>query len=402
MLMLSESTSAKRLIVVNSHPIQYFAPLYHQLAKDPAFQLTVLYCSSHGLAGELDKQFNTAVQWDIPLLEGYNHAFISNQSPKPSIYSFWGLINLSVLKHLWCSPRGIVWVHGWAYATYWLVLIAAKLMGHTVCLRGESPQRLEQRKSPMKQWLRRQLLGRGLFRFVDCFLYIGQQNKAFYNSMGVSEDKLIFCPYAVDNVRFQQEASKVSPERTRIRQKLGLPADAFVALYSGKYIDKKRPMDLIRATQQSHHAGLVAVLMGDGVLRPTLEHFVKANALQRVSLTGFINQSAISMYYAAADVYVMCSTEEETWGLSTNEAMNFGLPLILAETVGCADDLLLDGQNGYRVPCDAPEQLALALDKMAALPTSDRQKMGQCSLQHVDGYSYEVIISSLKSISLAN
>jgi glycosyltransferase involved in cell wall biosynthesis len=396
------TTSKQPLLIVNSHPIQYFAPLYRQLAADPAFRLTVLYCSRHGLQGEVDRQFGTSVKWDIPLLDGYNHVFLRNQSPNPSIYSFWGLLNFSVIKKLWSAPKSIVWVHGWAYATYWLVLIAAKLMGHTVCLRGESPYQLEQRKSSAKQWFRRQVLGRGLFKFVDHFLFIGQQNKAFYVKMGVPIAKLIFCPYAVDNARFQSQDTEMAAQRTQLRRQLGLPIDAFIALYAGKYIEKKRPMDFVRAIQGSQRSDMAAVLMGDGELRHDLEHFIEENALSCVSLTGFINQSAIGMYYAAADVYVMCSTEEETWGLSTNEAMNFGLPLILTDTVGCADDLLLDGQNGYRVPCGAADELAQALDKLAALPSAVRRQMGQCSRQHIGLYSYDAIISSLKSVHLTD
>ena len=63
-------------------------------------------------------------------------------------------------------------------------------------------------------------------------------------------------------------------------------------------------------------------------------------------LTGFINQSEIPLYYRAADVFVMCSGVGETWGLSVNEAMNFGIPVLVSDTCGSAFDLVDEGSNG--------------------------------------------------------
>ena len=43
----------------------------------------------------------------------------------------------------------------------------------------------------------------------------------------------------------------------------------------------------------------------------------------------------------------MCSGLGETWGLSVNEAMNFGLPLVVSETCDSSQDLEIIGTNGY-------------------------------------------------------
>ncbi|ARK11362.1 glycosyltransferase family 4 protein [Fibrella sp. ES10-3-2-2] len=386
------------LLIINSHPIQYFAPLYRHLAADPAFSVTVLYGSRHGLSGETDKQFGQAVQWNIPLLDGYTHKFLSNQSPSPSIYGFWGLLNLSVLLHIWRAPRkSIVIVHGWAYALCWIAISFARLSGHTVCLRGESPQKLEQRKSGWRQQLRKRLLSRGLFPLINYFLYIGQQNRLFYQGMGVKSAKLLFCPYAVDNDRFQHYVASLATSKSDIRTRLKLPADGLVILSAGKYIAKKRPMDLLRAFASLHRPNITLVLVGDGHLRAELTQYIHEQALQSVYLTGFINQAEIGAYYAAADLYVMCSTEEETWGLSTNEAMNFRLPLVLSDAIGCAADLVREGINGYSYPCGDIEQLTDRLSRILAMTAAERQQMGDASLALINQYSYHQTGESLKS-----
>ncbi len=390
---MSEPT---RFLIVNSHPIQYFAPLYRNMAATPSFDVTVLYCSRHGLGGELDRQFGTTVQWDVPLLEGYRHVFLSNQSPRPSIYGFWGLLNLSVIVQLWRAERSVVVVYGWAYAVCWITIFFARLFGHTVCLRAESPLNLERYKSPNQQRLRRWVLGRGLFRLVNRFLYLGAQNKAFYQHFGVADNQLIFGPYSVDNTRFQQQAALLRSDRDRIRQQLGILPNECVLLYSGKYVPKKRPLDLLRAVQRLARPNIMVVLMGDGELRPELTAFIQEHAMPSVLLTGFVNQSSIGMYYTAADVFVMCSNEAETWGLSTNEAMNFNLPVVLSDAIGCADDLVQPGKNGYRYPCGNIEELARALARVVDCPADERRRMGEASRERVSHYSYGQTIDNLR------
>ena len=59
------------LLVINSHPIQYFAPLYRQITADSNIQLNVLYCSDTGIEAQMDKGFGVKLAWDIPLLQGF-------------------------------------------------------------------------------------------------------------------------------------------------------------------------------------------------------------------------------------------------------------------------------------------------------------------------------------------
>ena len=52
------------------------------------------------------------------------------------------------------------------------------------------------------------------------------------------------------------------------------------------------------------------------------------------------------MFYTIADVFVLPSTFEP-WGLVINEAMNFNLPVVVSDKVGCASDLVKNDFNGY-------------------------------------------------------
>src|SRR5205085_4665905 len=108
-------------------------------------------------------------------------------------------------------------------------------------------------------------------------------------------------------------------------------------------------------------------MAGDGPLRPAVEAAV-AERSAPIRLCGFLNQSRIPEAYAAADVLVLPSDGGETWGLVVNEAMAAGRPALVSDQVGCAPDLVLDGQTGYVFPCGNVEPLAAHMARLAADP----------------------------------
>ncbi len=397
--MAPTTTSPIPLYFLNSHPIQYFAPLYRKIGALAEFDLEVIFCSSHGLGGELDREFGTRVKWDIPVLEGYRSRFLKNHSFSPGIYGFWGLLNLGLIPLLFSQKRGVLVVHGWGYASNLLALLVGRLAGHTVCLRGETPACHEDRFSGWRRSLRSFFVKNLLGRLAHFCLYIGDENRRFYLRYGIPEKKLVFTPYAVDNDRFGSEADRLVPQRESLRMELGLPIDKVVVLFSGKYIPKKRPLDLLHAfaqcpTKEKAHL----VFMGEGSLRAEMERAIARGGLGNVTLTGFVNQSEVSKYYAAADLFVMCSDYGETWGLSTNEAMNFQLPVLLSDRTGCCADLVEPGLNGYVFRTGDVQALAEKLDAFISMSPEQRRRMGAHSRRIIGRYSYDRIIEGLREV----
>ncbi|MCB9307755.1 MAG: glycosyltransferase family 4 protein [Lewinellaceae bacterium] len=365
------------------------------MAKDESLDVTVLYCSRQSAEAKLDRQFGVNVAWDIPLLEGYNHVFLKNHAPRPSMYSFWGLQNWGLIRYLWKAPKSVLVVNGWRFFIFILAILIGKISGHTVCMKIDTPIKRDLKRSEIKLTLRKILLSKVLFRFVDFFLYIGVQNKAFYRYYGVAEEKLIFSPFSVDNERFQELLPENAQEKKRIRQNLSLPLEDVIIMYSGKFMSIKRPVDVINAFMQidTNKYNCSLVFMGDGELRKELENIIEKHKLKNVIITGFINQNTIPQYYAASDIFIMAS-EYESWGLSVNEAMNLGLPVIVSNEVGCAEDLVKPGVNGYIYPCGDVQRLAEKIHQLI-VDKPLRHKMGKQSLQIVNQYSFQNVISHL-------
>lgn len=67
----------RRVAFLNTHPIQYFAPLYAYLNTAPDLSITALYLSDYSIRGATDRAFGRAVKWDIDLLAGYEARFVA-------------------------------------------------------------------------------------------------------------------------------------------------------------------------------------------------------------------------------------------------------------------------------------------------------------------------------------
>jgi len=378
-----------------SHPIQYFAPLFRQLGKET--ELSVFYYSDSSIIGDPDKGFGVPVKWDTDLLSGYKFKFIKNYvKRRPLNNGFFDVFNPGVVKAIWRHRRAIVIVNGWSYSSDIMVILFSKIFGCKVWLRAESPLNQEQKKTGIKMNLKRFFLKNMLFRFfINRCLYIGTENRKFFEYYGVSSERLTFTPYAVDNDYFSLRARELQANGKDVRTRLGIPAEKKIILYSGKYIQKKNPLDLLKAFQLLNCDRYALVMVGEGEMRKKMERFISENHLKLVYLTGFVNQSEIPFYYSVADVFVMCSGIGETWGLAVNEAMNFSKPLIISDTTGCSVDLVKQGQNGFVFPEGDIESLAGYIKEVLE-NESFQMKAGASSAEIVRNFSINVVSDNIK------
>jgi glycosyltransferase involved in cell wall biosynthesis len=387
----------KKITFLYTHPIQYFAPLSKKIAEATFCNNLVLYCEDT-TGGYFDTEFGKKINWDIPLLEGYPSTFLPN-SKLSRLGSFFRLSNLAVRKYITKRQTDVLVVHGWSYFTALFAIFWAKTHGVKVWLRAESPYSQEIQKSWYNRWLKKLFLQFLLFKCIDKFLYIGEQNRQFYKYYGVKDKKFIFCPYCVDNERLQQ-SNDSHTSKIDAKAALGLSGYKFAVLFSGKLIDKKNPMDLVVAFYKAAIPDSVLVILGDGELMNSVKKFIEDHAIKNIVLAGFRNQLELPLYFKSADVFVLPSGMGETWGLVVNEAMNYELPLIVSDLTGSSTDLLHEGENGYVFPVGNVGQLA-ALLKRAAGDKEWLNSAGRKSREIVENYSYNTVIKNLR-IALEN
>jgi glycosyltransferase involved in cell wall biosynthesis len=323
------------LVILTTHPIQYQVPLWQQLAASGGVDFEVWYMSDHSARPSLDREFGRVFAWDIDLLSGYPHRFLD--APRRDITRFLGARLPNFGAALQAAGATALFVNGWQTAAYWDAVYAAHALGIPVWMRGESN---DLARTPLwKRAAKRVALGR-LFGRIDHFLTIGAANRRLYEAYGVRPTQLHPAPYSVDNERFADQAVELSSDRASLRRAWGVPEGSFCVLFAGKLIAKKRPHDIVSAARQlaGHVPSIHLLFVGDGELASSLKAACAGGV--SASFTGFLNQREIAKAYAAADCLVLPSYSRETWGLVVNEAMAGGLPCVVSDQCGCAEDLV--------------------------------------------------------------
>lgn len=116
-----------------------------------------------------------------------------------------------------------------------------------------------------------------------------------------------------------------------------------VILFVGRLQARKRLDLLLRACALSDsHPRLVIV--GDGPERAALESLAK-EIYPEAQFVGAKHGAQLKPYFAAADLFVLPGTG----GLAVQEAMSYGLPVIVAQGDGTQDDLVRK-ENGWQIP----------------------------------------------------
>jgi glycosyltransferase involved in cell wall biosynthesis len=383
-----------RLAIVTTHPIQYYAPLFRMLAKEQGIELKVFYTWSQSQQGaKFDRDFGKMIDWDIPLLDGYQYEFVNNTAKVPGVHHFKGIINPDLKSKIeeW-NPEFLL-VIGWNFSSHFSAMRHFK--GRIpVLFKGDSTMLDE--KPGVKRLLRRIFL-KWVYSKVDYALYVGKNNHDYFYKHGLRENQLYFVPHAVDNERFNGPDSYES-EAKQWRRELGIGEDDLVALFAGKLEPKKDPDFMLRLAKNLPDLRLKLIIVGNGKSEEELK--IKGSKDKRIIFLEFQNQQKMPLVYRLADIFVLPSRGPgETWGLAVNEAMACKRPVIVSAKCGCAPDLVEENLTGWIFePGEHGDQkikdlLNRILDKRSLLDS-----MGDQAWQKLQPYSYPVAIEKIKQL----
>lgn len=384
---------------MTSHPVQYQAPLFRELAANEAIDLTVFYGHDGSIVGEIDRDFGLPVRWDRPLLDGYRHVFLDRRAEGRNTLQRLAAES-RVVAHLWSGRFDAVFIHSYATPLSLFAYVGAVISRTPILLRTESHD-LAPRPAPLE--LLKSVALRLIFRVTSGFLVIGTANRRFFERRGVASTRLFSTPYSVDNAFFTAELERVRASRGDLRGRFGWTDDIVVVGCSGKLIARKGVEDLVDAVARLQADGLRIglLLIGDGPYREALANRVRTHGMQWTVFAGFRNQSELAACYVCLDAFVLPS-RFETWGLVLNEAMVFGLPVVAAHTVGAAVDLIEPDGNGYVYAAGNVDALAEALRRLVT-SVATRERLGKRSKAIVRDFSYAAcvrgIVDGIRAVS---
>ncbi len=282
----------------------------------------------------------------------------------------------------------------WHWSLY--LNIVARFIGCRVIMMNESHAGTERASG----W-RRQIKSNIVRRF-HAALVGGQPHRRYFASLGLPEEKIVPGYDAVDNGYYERESDNIRRAADKQRHRLALPRKYILNL--GRFVPKKNLETLVEAfARLTHEDGLRdvdLVLVGSGEEEDTLKSTASRCGLAvrgpvahgepeggSVRFYGFRQIEESPAFYALASAFVLPSHYEE-WGLVINEAMACGLPVVVSKTLGCAEDLVADGDNGFHFDPGSPQELSGKLKQVLADPDL-AAKMGRRSRERIAEWGLE-------------
>ena len=224
---------------------------------------------------------------------------------------------------------------------------------------------------------------RSFLHLFDAMIAYSQRGADEYAALGFPRER-IFVAH-----------NSVSPPPARLPDHRPSTIDHPTVLFVGRLQARKRVDSLLRAIAQLEPKPRL-VIVGDGPERETL-HGLAKDIYPGAHFVGARQGVELKPYFMEADLFVLPGTG----GLAVQEAMSYGLPVIVAQGDGTHDDLVRK-ENGWQIPPDDFDAL-LSTMKEALANVARLRKMGEESYRIVKEEiniekMVEVFITALNSL----
>lgn len=369
------------LLVISEKPTQFDAPLFrHIAASETSIKLRVLYTATN--RSLYDPELLQEVSWGIDLLKEYTYSVLATGN---SVQQLYRLIKPSdfILVSGYSSLPAIV-----AYGLCFLLNKRCAIRLDTVDWRNQSRLKLIVYKRPLFA-----LLNAVCSHFLAC----GNRTRNFLTMVAINPSKIKRFPYIVDTDWFATASALSTAEQLKVRRALQIPTGNAVVLAVVKLSARENPAELLRAIALSPQKQISLLIIGDG---PKKEELLNAAsglpATKQVIFSGYVPYTDLPLYYGMADLFVH-AVADEPWGVSVQEAMACGLPVVTSDYVGAGYDLIRSGQNGFMYPFGQAHTLAQRIDDALNLPRQQVIEANQAVLQE---WSYATVWHELRSLIL--
>lgn len=243
-----------------------------------------------------------------------------------------------------------------------------------------------------KEWIKSQIV-----KAASSALVGGGPHKKYMTQLGMPTKSVFVGHNVVDSAHFSRPSlqkpgnfpvsSNAEPfflTCTRFGEKKNLPR--LVRAYAA-YIKKCSDQGV---------EGSDLIIVGDGELRMAIEQTITQYSVgDKVHMLGAVGYDFLPWLYQNCEAFVHASTVEQ-WGLVVNEAMAAGAPILISNRVGCAPDLVHDGENGLQFDPYSEESIADALWFFSSLSIDKKQEFGKRSKALITDWGPERFASGLK------
>ncbi|MCB1702343.1 MAG: glycosyltransferase family 4 protein [Halioglobus sp.] len=366
----------KHLLIVQNVPTQFDVPLYNELARSARFRLTVIYTQARREGPGIDAEIGRAPQWDHIGEACYSHVYLTPAQARRSA---------EVVAMIAGTAADLVLISGYYPPLHQKLVRPLRRRGFSVGLRSDNTLAHSNFRG-LKGLLKKIILPVWLARYTS-WHPVGTLARQYLEAVSHTRRRTYLFPYNVDNAWFAGESARHREHRAQTLVEMGFSPDDFIVLGIMKWHDREDPLVLVRAFRQllARQARARLILVGDGPLRQNVEQMLEGIE-DKVHAPGYLPYSSLPGLYGLADVFVH-PAPVEPWGVSVNEAMACGVPVVISSGVGAAADLVEPGQTGFVFPAGDWQDLE---DKLFSLSVdTDRQSMQAACRQKMWDWSYE-------------
>jgi glycosyltransferase involved in cell wall biosynthesis len=375
---LDEPRRALRVTVVSPEPTPYRSPLFDRVAVRPEVELTVIYAAetvanrtwsveprhrAEFLRGRRLPGVHGVLRHDYPVTPGIARA-LARSNPDVVVASGWSTFP---------SQAAIAWsrTHGIPY----VLLVESHDLG------------------PRSRWRRavKGLVVPSIMRRAANVLVVGTAARESVIDRGAQPSAVRVFANTIDVEVWRERARLLRDRREQLRADASYAPEDVVVLSVARLVPEKGLHTLIRAAATTGDRRIRVVVAGSGPGSRQLAELADALGV-RLTLLGDLAEKALAEAYVSADVFALLS-RHETWGVVVNEAAASGLPLLLSDRVGAAQDLVRDATNGFAVPAEDVDAAAAALERLAE-DVELRHAAGRQSSELIRDWGYDLSVES--------
>lgn len=214
-------------------------------------------------------------------------------------------------------------------------------------------------------------------------------------TLGVPSARIFQTPYTVEVEKYNGRVEAFRSGSAALRKELGLSGVVF--LYVGQMTFRKGLAELARGIGilSSSNRSRCSFLFIGGELPLHVREALDQGCIRYAGIP-FVQPGELPRYYAAADVFVFPSLEDE-WGIVLNEAAAAGIPLIASRYASATTELVRHGHNGFVFDPHDLDEISRVLAQMIDLPDSRRRAWGANSVEAADRIGLHFTVKNLDS-----
>ncbi|HWF91273.1 MAG TPA: glycosyltransferase family 4 protein [Terriglobales bacterium] len=374
-----------KLAVLTEIISPYRIPVFNALAKQKDIELHVIFLADTDPTQREWLVYKNEIQFSYRVLPFWRRRYRERNI----------LLNRGLTAALEEMAPDVILCGGYNYIASWQAMAWARKRHIPFLAWVESTAKDKRGGHRPVEFLKRKFIAG-----CNAFVVPGKSSTEYVRDFNVPPENIFVAPNAVDIEFFSRNAEHVRREAASHRLKLQLPQRFF--LYVGRLVEEKGIFDLLAAygnLAQELRKEIGMVFVGNGRAKAALMAQGAKLGCGSVKFAGFVQKEELPCYYALAEACIL-PTYTDTWGLVVNEAMACGLPVIVSNAAGCAQDLVEENWNGLLINSQRPDELTAALEMIANNPKM-RSAMGQRSRERISQYSPQSCAGGIAEAALS-